>query len=467
MKLASKKNALLLVALSAGLVSLGGCKSTATIPLNFVAVTSSDWNASVNIGDYAYKFKGIVVNGNSFSLKGITQGKAQNQGGSKRLYTLGLNLLDPTDSEEQTGEASEGGEQSGEEQTGEASKGGDQSAEEQTGEASKGAAEETVQSSEEGAKGGEEQSSEQPGGQQGGQPAESQEVSSAESEDFSEHDFEIKGTCNLEKGYGYILNLEDDSKTTIHVDYNKTEGRHEFYYTVKVGDASSFVKFQAKDPAFAKTLASDYKVWDERDSKYIFYAKSTGNNNSVATAYLYLHSDGSVVDNSPNGAQRSITYGKTWSEANDVITIKDGNNEYQSVKSVNPEHPGYMIAVGSKTYLHSANPNVRWKKMTPADFYGTPKYTFKGSYTTTGPDGTTNNVELQLTEDGKSRVYSGFDIVSEGTWVEDSGVITVTVGSDTFVSYVNDDQQLCINYTLTIQGNKGSSTVNVAFVEVK
>ena len=66
----SRKLALLALVL-AGSVGMTGCKSNAKMPVNFVAVTSSDYNATVTFGDYDYKFQGKITQGSStFTLVG-------------------------------------------------------------------------------------------------------------------------------------------------------------------------------------------------------------------------------------------------------------------------------------------------------------------------------------------------------------------------------------------------------------
>ena len=66
----SKRIALLSLVL-AGSIGMTGCKSNAKMPVNFVAVTSSDYNATVQFGDYDYKFQGKINQGSStFTLYG-------------------------------------------------------------------------------------------------------------------------------------------------------------------------------------------------------------------------------------------------------------------------------------------------------------------------------------------------------------------------------------------------------------
>ena len=67
----SKKAALLVVTIGS-LSGLVGCKSNAKMPVNFVAVTSSSYNAEYTFGDYDYKFQGkINQSSNKFTLAGI------------------------------------------------------------------------------------------------------------------------------------------------------------------------------------------------------------------------------------------------------------------------------------------------------------------------------------------------------------------------------------------------------------
>ena len=259
-------------------------------------------------------------------------------------------------------------------------------------------------------------------------------------EDLAAHDFVINGTYTLDKGYGYVLTLDDANKSVIHADFDKTEGRHEFYYNVTNKEGKSAqVKFQAKDRMFKNELAKDYQKWDVRDSKYIFYAKATGNNSSLATAYMYLHKDGSVVLDDPSGANRVVTLGKTWTEDNGIITLKDGEQTFTSMNSVNPAHPGKRIDYNNKVYLLSENPEVKWKKLTLNDFEGEPEHCFIGSYETTGVQSAKYDVTLNLVSGGVAkRFVNSWTVESQGTWTLENGVYTVVLGETTYVSETND-----------------------------
>ena len=289
-------------------------------------------------------------------------------------------------------------------------------------------------------------------------------------EDLSKYTWSVTGTYVLEEGYGYTLKLDDEGKTTIHTDFDKTEGRHEFYYNVKIGDESQMLKFQAKDPTFKDSLAKDYKKWDERDSKYIFYAKATGNNNSVATAYMYLHnSDHSVVLNTPNGANRNLSFGMTWEEKDGAITIKDGETVYTVDKSVNADHPGYRVVYSGNTYYCSLKSDVKWKKLTTADFEGANTFEFVGSYTTTGPDGGTKEVNLNCVEDGKAKLYLGSSTPSfVGTWTKDNAnKLTIELDGKTGEFEVGADNKYSITIRVTISSFFGSSTEVIALTQAK
>ena len=373
---ASKKAMLPLVACS--LIALTGCQKE-RMAFTFVATSSTEWNTSVSIGDWTYKFKGNLQSGNKFVLSAITDGKAQTGG--------------------------PGGPGGG-----------------------------------------------FPGGgfPGGGFPAEeTSETSQPTEEELRAQDFTIEGTWTHDVGYGYVLNLNDENKTVIHADYSKIEGRHSFYYTVTKGDKSSLVYFQAKDPTYRNRLAKDYQTWDKRDSKYILTAKATGNNSSVAYAYMYCHNDGSVVINAPKNMSpdRSVTFGNTWTE-NDrhVVSLISGDVTYPGVETINPAHPGYRISYNGLTFLYSFDENVKWSKLTIEDFDGTAIYKFAGEKS--GFMSSTK-IALNLYDEGVAKWYEGsnFDPKQTGTWVESNDkLITVTFGDKSYSTILTDtnDRQLVV-----------------------
>ena len=569
----SKKMALLVVT-AAGLASLAGCKSNAKMPVNFVAVTSSSYNAEVTFGDYDYKFQGKINQGsNKFTLAGTavarhatasSGGQGGFPGGGFPGGGPGGNSSGPAFEGFGAAEAQQGGQEQGQgqqggEQQGNPFGGGEQQGgQEQGGQNPFGGGEQQGQEQQGNPFGGQEQGQEQQGGQEnpwGGQGGQGQQQGGQEQqavaptsltltldkaeafinqavtatvavqpenasnsvtwassdetiatvnngsvsplaegtvtitatstvdttksasvtlkvvkENLEQYNWSISASCTYEKGYGYKIVFNDESKTEVHTDFDKTEGRHEFYYRVKIGEESQVLKFQAKDPTFKDSLAKDYKKWDERDSKYVFYAKATGNNNSVATAYMYLHNtNNEVTVNTPNGANRSLEFGLKWEEKDGVITVKDGDTAYVADKSVNTEHPGYRLVYGGSTYYCSLNPDFKWKKFTTADFEGANTHEFVGSYTTSGPDGGVKEVNLNCVEDGKAKLYLGSSTPSfVGTWTKDaSNKLTINLDGKTGEFTPNGEGKYEVVIRVTISSFFGSSTETIALTQAK
>ena len=570
----SKKAALLVVTIGS-LSGLVGCKSNAKMPVNFVAVTSSSYNAEYTFGDYDYKFQGkINQSSNKFTLAGIAVARhatasSGSQGGPGGGFPgggfpgggPGGNSSGPTfegfGAEEQQG-GQQGGEGQGQ-QGGDpfGGQGGEGQGQQQGGDpfGGQGQGGEGQGQQQGGQQGGEGQQGNPFGGgdnpfggggqEQGGeqQPAvaptsltlalsleeafinqavtatvtaapegASNSVTWATSdekvatvnngsispvaegtvtitatstvdptksasaqlkvvkEDLEKYNWAVEGTYVYEKGYGYKITFNDEGKTVIHTDFDRTEGRHSFYYNVKIGDESETILFQAKDPTFKDSLVKDYKKWDERDSTYIFYAKATGNNNSVATAYMYLHgSDNSVVLNTPNGANRSLTFGMTWEKKGEQIIVHDGDTEYVAEASVNAEHPGYRLVYSGNTYYCSLNPEFKWKKFVTADFEGANAHEFVGSYTTSGPDGGTKEVNFNLVEDGKAKLYLGSSTASfVGEWSKDANnKLTITLEGKTAEFVPNAEGKYEITLRVSVSSFFGSSTQVIVLSQVK
>ena len=539
-----KKVALLSVGLMAAVAGLSACKSNAKMPVNFVAVTASDYNATVTFGDYDYKFQAkINQNSSNFTLNGIvaqrhitaSSGGMGGMGGfpGGGFPGMGGNNTGPTFEGFGAGEEPEaateepggmpgmpgmpGGETS--ENPGETSEtpsgmpsgmpdmsGGNNQPQAKnddpiqalglsltlseafinqavtanvtyTPETSKESEVVWSSSNEEVAtvdNGSVSPLSEGKTTISVASKANPSIKASAELtvkvENLEEHNWSIDGTCTYEKGYGYKIVFNDQDKTEVHTDFDKTEGRHEFYYRVKIGETSEVIKFQAKDPTFKDQLASDYKKWDERDSQYVFYAKATGNNNSVATAYIYLHkTNNEVTVNTPNGANRSLEFGMKWEQRGDKLVVKDGEKEYVADNSLNAEHPGYRLVYDGNTYYCSTNPDVKWKKMTTADFEGANTHEFVGSYTTTGPDGGTKEANLNLVEDHKAKLYLGSSTASfVGTWSKDaSNKLSITLDGKTGEFLPGADGKYSIILRVGIAGFGGSTTHTIVFTQAK
>ena len=237
---------------------------------------------------------------------------------------------------------------------------------------------------------------------------------------------------------------------------------------MKHGEDSAIVHFQAKDPTFKNQLANDYKKWDERDSQYIFYAKATGNNNSVATAYMYLHkTNADVVLNTPSGANRSLSFGMTWEEKDGTIVIHDGDTTITADKTLpDAEHQGYRIVYNSNTYYCSLNPDVKWKKLTIADFEGKNAYEFVGSYTTSGPDGGEKAVNLNLLEQGGvAKLYLGSQTPSFiGTWSEANNKLTLSF-EDKTGEFEKVDGKYTVIIRVSISSFFGSSVETIILAQ--
>ncbi|MDO5330819.1 MAG: hypothetical protein Q4F15_05305 [Bacillota bacterium] len=289
-----------------------------------------------------------------------------------------------------------------------------------------------------------------------------EDASSSEATDYSSYDFSFDGSWVLETGYGYILSFEDEAETTIHVDYNKTQGRHEFYYSVVTDEGSATTLFQARDSAFRSTLASDYATWDERDSTYIFTGEVTGNNNSVAHAYIYCHSDGSAVYNTANGSDRAVTLGLSWALNDGTFTLTEGTSVYTASNSINSEHPGWRLSYDEAAFYCSTSSSVSWSDMTNGDFDGTTLYQFTGSYTTSGPDGSTKAVELNLTDRSTAFLYTGSTLTASGTYTYADSIFHIELSGFEAqdVSLVDGVYTYVYNYTYSSWG--GSSTIEVA-----
>ena len=478
----SIKKVLLPMVLLGSMVSLAGCKSEIKIPVSFVAVTSTSYNAEVTIGDYSYTFRGSLESGKKFTLKATVQSRVagggqsggmggfpgggfpggdfnfggpngNNPGGATEQKEAPASLtltLDKTtifineQVEAKVTVAPENADDSVEWATSD-EKVATVSSGKITGVA-EGTATITAKSKSDATK-------------------TASVTVTVVKEDLAAHNFTLTGSYVEEPGYGYAITFEDaaNGNPTIHTDFDKTQGRHEFWYNFKIGENEKAVKLQAKDASFKSTLADDYKKWDERDSTYIFYARSKGNNGSAATSYMYLHQDGSVVLNVPNGAERDVEVGKaTWAEANGVITVTKGNDQYVSQNSVNTEHPGKLINYGGTPYLMSTS-DVKWKKMTPSDFVGAVSYEFSGSYDAGEQEGS-KQIYLSLFPDNSAKLYNGsWTQSTDGTWAENDGVITVTLGETVIESYTVNNK-LYFNYEVAKSGRPGEAAT---YVQVK
>lgn len=302
-------------------------------------------------------------------------------------------------------------------------------------------------------------------------PGESTETEPEEPDttDYSQFSFDFTGSWEKEVGYGYILNFNDDAKTIIHTDYNKNQGRHQFYYLVTTDSGSATTLFQAKDSEFRKELVSDYKTWDERDSTYVFTGKVTGNNNSVANGYIYCHKDNSAVFNTASGSDRAVTLGLKWKLENNTFTLTDDKNiQYVASNSINSEHPGYRLTYSGSSFFCSTKSSVNWDDMTNEDFDGKTLYQFTGSYTTNGPDGGTKDVELNLTNNNnKMFLYTGGVLSKQGTYKFENSAFTLSFdGEEAVTVNQGNDGKYVYSFQIKVSSFFGEQTIDVSLTYV-
>ena len=475
-----KKTTLLVTTLAATSLGLAGCKSNVKLPVTFVAATSSAYNAEVQIGDYDYKFQGKVdQKSNNFTLKGLVQQRHHGSSGGQQggpgmgggfggwggggggqeapkpnptSITLAGAKTEVFINEEfkLTVNAEPMGADTSVEWT---------SSDEKVLTVKDG----TVTPVGEGSATVTAKSTKDPA------VTATTAAITVKTEDLEAHNWTLNGTYTMDEGYGYVITLDDERKTEVHVDFDKVQGRHQFYYTVDIEGNKSTILFQAKDPTFKDQLAKDYKTWDERDSKYIYYAKATGNNGSLATAYLYLHNDGSAVVNVPSGVNRAYTFGLTWTEdANKIISLFNGELLLgKSKNSVNAEHPGSLLNYSSYTFLRSDNTSVKWKKLVLSDFEGATTHEFVGSYTLSGPDGGTKEVNLNFYNGGVAKLYNGsWNASEEGTWEQVGDSFTLTLGDKPY-PVTKEGDKLVVNYKIETQGFFGKETIDVKLTQTK
>ncbi len=294
-----------------------------------------------------------------------------------------------------------------------------------------------------------------PGGEgPGGAPAPAAEGEAEEDDvDYSVYDFAVNGSWTEEAGWGYTLAFSDSGNTKIVANFDKTSGRHYFYYymTPTIGDKTAdetLVKFEAKDSAYRKTLNANYVTNEERNCVYMFKGGQEGGSGNLNTATVYLLPEGKVAAFS--GTSNSITYnGKgTWTEdkQNHVITGTSGTTAFEtdaycdiagregyrmqfSAKSGGPG-PGGSTAI--TVYASCDTSKYTWDKYVAADFEGEVIETWAG----VDEDGAT--YELRLTaknfanivnESGKtlkSAKYTMADgVLTIGEWVSDGDTINI------------------------------------------
>lgn len=319
--------------LAGSLGMLAGCgqdKGPETDPdepvLNFVAVDGTNWDADVTIEQKTFKLSLDLNADNTLSLAGTCTGKAQSSGGGP-------------------GGGFPGG----------------------------------------GFPGGGFPGGGFPGG--GTDQPEEEEPEEPEITDYSVFNFEMDGTWTEEKGFGYVLTMDDKDDTVIHVNFDTTSGRHYFnYYIAPTLDGEqadeALVRMEARDSAYRKTLDANYKIYEERTCTYMFRGGQEGGSGNLSSAWVYLMPDGSLV--SISGTSNSLTYnGKgSWSEDKTahVITMDINGTAYKTNAYCDtPGREGYRMEYSVSSFGGSSSMNLyascdvskyTWDLYTDADFEG-------------------------------------------------------------------------------------------------
>lgn len=285
--------------------------------------------------------------------------------------------------------------------------------------------------------------------------------------DWTPYNFTVDGTWTELTGWGYTVKI---SETTIKVDYNKTEGRHTFYYYLAptINNKKSdevLVKLQANDSAYRKTLASDYQTYHIKECTYSLYAFND-NGGNFSRINMYLMPDGTVASYSESGS--TVTYdGKgTWSEnkTTHTMTITSGGKTYESNDYI--AECGYRFAGitagsgggpggggGSLTGFVSTVANKTSKELTDKDFEGETLLTLAGKDAETQ-----NDYTLEITQNGWAILY---DLSGKRTAVctytkDNDGNYVITYGNDTFTSSVQDGVlSVNIQFSVTAAGSSG------------
>ena len=195
----------------------------------------------------------------------------------------------------------------------------------------------------------------------------------------------------------------------IHVNFDKTSGRHYFYYYAAptidgtVAD-ETLVRMEAKDSDYRKTLDANYKIYEERTCTYMFRGGQEGGSGNLSSAYIYLMPDGSVVSLSGTSNNRTYSAKGSWEEdkANHVITMDvngtacttdaycdiAGKEGYRMQYAAASSGPGGGSS--SMTLYASCDPSqFTWDQYTSTDFEGEDIFVMESA-----------DYELRLTEQG-------------------------------------------------------------------
>lgn len=288
----------------------------------------------------------------------------------------------------------------------------------------------------------------------GGGPAPAAEETEEEETDFSVYDFSVNGSWTEEAGWGYTLKFTDGNNTEIVANFDKTSGRHYFYYYMspKIGEntaAETLVKFEAKDSAYRKILNANYVTYEERNCVYMFKGGQEGGSGNLSTATVYLMPEGKVV--TLTGTSNSLTYnGKgNWTEdkTNHVISgTADttafetdaycdiaGREGYRMQFSAKRSGPGPGGSTAITVYASCDTSKYTWDKYVTSDFEGNVIETWEGvnsiDQATFELRLTDKNFANIVNESGKivksAKYTKSGDTLTIGEWVSDGDTINI------------------------------------------
>ncbi len=255
------------------------------------------------------------------------------------------------------------------------------------------------------------------------------------------------GSWTEEKGWGYTVKFNDGNNTEIVVNFDKTSGRHYFYYYMspEIGGekaAETLVKFEAKDSAYRKSLNANYVVNEERKCTYMFRGGAEGGSGNLSSAYVYLMPNGGVV--SLSGTSNSLTYnGKgNWTEdkQNHVISGKIGTtdfttNAYCDVAGREGYRMKYTVSGGfggSSTmtlYASCDTSKYTWDRYVSSDFEGEVVETWNGA------EGASADYILELTAKGYVNIKEGSKTVFSSTYTKEGD--TIIIDGEEFVDSIH------------------------------
>lgn len=319
------------------------------------------------------------------------------------------------------------------------------------------------------------------GGQGGGfpggfsaEPESEEEEQESEDTDYSVYDFTIGGTWTEETGWGYILTMDDASDTVIHVNFDKTSGRHYFYYYIAptldgTQAGETLTRMEARDSEYRKTLDADYQIYEERTCTYLFRGGQEGGSGNLSSAWVYLMPDGSLV--SISGTSNSLTYnGKgSWKEDKTahVITMDIAGTVYQTNAYCDiAGREGYRMEYTVSSFGGSSSMNLyascdvsqyTWDLYTDEDFEGKTFLVLEsGDY------------RLELTEKGYANVVEaqGTSKAFSGTFTQDAdGNYVIVTQYDTYTS-VSDGTTVTMELHFPVTSGTGpfAQTVETAVI---